>query len=51
MGERVIYFYADDGKILGEDKGWLYRSFGTLLDMFKKTGIQNNENKYMVCDP
>ena len=52
-GERNLVFYADDGRILGQDHEWVQDALSITVAMFCRMGLETNlENtKAMVCTP
>ena len=46
-------FYADDGMVVSSDPQWLQGAFSTLVGLFDRVGLRNNDEKKVgiVCRP
>ena len=52
-GERNLFFYADDGRIEGQDHEWVQDTLTVTVVMFLRLGLDTNvdKTKSMVCMP
>ena len=50
-GEHNICFYADDGRIAGQDPIWVLTALTTMVGVFERFGLQTNLNntKAVIC--
>ena len=52
-GEIILFFYADDGRILGRDHEWVQDALTGTVAMFLRMRLEMNlrKTKAMVCTP
>ena len=52
-GERILVFYADDGRIVGRYHEWIQDALTVTVVMFSRMGLDANlkKTKVMVCTP
>ena len=50
-GERNLIFYADNGRIVGQDHEWVQDALSVTVAMFHRMGLETNLEKIksMVC--
>ena len=50
-GERNLVFYADDGRVVGQDHEWVQDALMVTVAMFRMMGLETNLDKTnsMVC--
>ena len=50
-GERNLVFYANDGRIVGQDHEWVQDALMVTVAMFRMMGLETNLDKTnsMVC--
>ena len=46
VGEGNVIFYADDGRIAGQDQEWVQDALSVSVKMFQKMGLEANLEKY-----
>ena len=52
-GERKLFFYADGGRIVGREHGWVHDALAVTVAMLCRIGLEANleKTKAMVCTP
>ena len=50
-GERNLDFYANDGRIAGQDRKWVQDTLTKIVSMFHRMGLDTNlkKTKSIVC--